>query len=146
MPVIDESIIINRPRADVYAFAADSGNLLECSSNLVEYEEYRAGPVQADTTAKGITRVAGRNVEWTSKVTNLDEGAAITYQSVESPMAFTYSYRFADAEGSGTTVMFHQDIPTIGGFFGKLTDPIVTRMYSRNVLTNLANLKELLEA
>ena len=81
-------------------------------------------------------------------MTELDGGVAVTYESVESPMAFSYSYsyRFADAEGSGTTVMFHQDVPTIGGFFGKLTDPIVTRMYSRNVATNLANLKELLEA
>ena len=79
-------------------------------------------------------------------MTELDEGVAVTYESVESPMAFSYSYRFADAEGSGTTVMFHQDVPTIGGFFGKLTDSIVTRMYSRNVATNLANLKELLEA
>ena len=63
MPVIEESITINRPRADVFAFAADSEHLLEWSSNLVEYEASPPGPVQADTTARGITRVAGRNVK-----------------------------------------------------------------------------------
>ena len=78
-------------------------------------------------------------------MTEVEDGVGYTYESVESPMAFTYSYRFEDAEG-GTKVVFHQDVPTIGGFFGKLADPIVTRMYSRNVSANLANLKELLEA
>ena len=145
MPVVEESIVINKPRAEVYAFAADSANLLDWSSNIIEYEASPPGVVHADTTAKGVTRVAGRNVEWTTKVIELEEGVAFGYESVESPMAFTYSYRFEDAEG-GTRVTFHQDVPTIGGFFGKLADPIVTRMYSRNVSTNLANLKELLEA
>ena len=63
MPVIEESITIKRPRADVFAFTADSEHLLEWSSNLVEYEASPPGPVQADTTARGITRVAGRNVK-----------------------------------------------------------------------------------
>jgi uncharacterized membrane protein len=145
MPVIDESIVINKPRAEVFAYAADSANLLDWSSNIIEYEATPPGAVQADTTAKGVTRVAGRNVEWTAKVTELEDGVTFGYQSVESPMAFTYAYRFEDAAG-GTRVTFHQDVPTIGGFFGKLADPIVTRMYARNVATNLANLKELLEA
>lgn len=145
MPVIDESIVINKPRAEVYAFAADSTHLLDWSSNIIEFEATPPGLVQADTTAKGVTRVAGRNVEWTSRVIEFEDGVRYTYESVESPMAFTYSYRFEDAEGD-TKVMFHQDVPTIGGFFGKLADPIVTRMYSRNVSANLANLKELLEA
>ena len=106
MPVVEESIVINKPRAEVYAFAADSANLLDWSSNIIEYTASPPGPVQADTTAKGVTRVAGRNVEWTTKVTELEEGVVFTYESVESPMAFTYSYRFEDAEG-GTKVTFH---------------------------------------
>jgi len=145
LPVVEESIFISKPRSEVYGFAADSANVLDWSSNIVEYEASPSGPVQADTTATGVTRVAGRNVDWTSKVTALEEGVVFSYESIESPMAFTYSYRFEDAEG-GTKVTFHQDIPTMAGFFGKLADPIVTRMYSRNVSTNLANLKELLEA
>lgn len=145
MPVIEENTVINKPRAEVFAFVADSANLLDWSSNIIEYEATPPGPVQADTTTKGVTRVAGRNVEWTARVTDLEDGVRFGYTSVESPMAFTYSYSFEDV-GAGTRVTFHQDVPTIGGFFGKLADPIVTRMYSRSVSTNLANLKELLEA
>jgi len=145
MPVVEDSVVINKPRAEVFAFAGNSDNLMQWSSNIIEYVASPPGAVQADTTSKGVTRVAGRNVEWTAKVSELEDGAMFSYESVESPMAFTYTYRFEDVPG-GTRVTFHQDVPSIGGFFGKLTDPIVTRMYSRNVSANLANLKELLEA
>ena len=145
MPVVEETVVISKPRAEVFAYAADSANFLDWSSNVIEYEATPPGPVQADTTAKGVTRVAGRNVDWTAKVTELEDGVMYGYQSVESPMAFTFTYRFEDV-ADGTRVTFRQDAPTIGGFFGKLADPIVTRMYARSVSTNLANLKEMLEA
>ena len=145
MPVVEETVVISKPRAEVFAYAADSANFLDWSSNVIEYEATPPGPVQADTTAKGVTRVAGRNVDWTAKVTELEDGVMYGYQSVESPMAFTFTYRFEDV-ADGTRVTFRQDTPTIGGFFGKLADPIVTRMYARSVSTNLANLKEMLEA
>ena len=145
MPVVEETVVISKPRAEVFAYAADSANTLDWSSNIIEYEATPPGPVQADTTAKGVTRVAGRNVEWTARVTELEDGVMFGYQSVVAPMAFTYTYRFEDV-ADGTRVSFRQDVPTIGGFFGKLADPIVTRMYARSVSTNLANLKEMLEA
>lgn len=145
MPVVEETVVISKPRAEVFAYAADSANFLDWSSNVIEYEATPPGPVRADTTAKGVTRVAGRNVDWTAKVTELEDGVMYGYQSVESPMAFTFTYRFEDV-ADGTRVTFRQDTPTIGGFFGKLADPIVTRMYARSVSTNLANLKEMLEA
>ena len=145
MPVIEDNIVINKPRAEVFAYVADSGNLMDWSSNIIEYEATPPGPIQADTTTKGVTRVAGRNVEWTAKVTDLEDGVMFGYESVQSPMAFTYTYSFDDV-ADGTRVTFHQDVPTIGGFFGKLADPIVTRMYAHSVGANLANLKEILEA
>jgi uncharacterized membrane protein len=92
MPVVEDNIVINKPRAEVFAYAADSANFLDWSSNVIEYEATPPGPVQADTTIKGVTRVAGRNVEWTAKVTELEDGVMYGYQSVESPMAVTFTY------------------------------------------------------
>ncbi len=43
-------------------------------------------------------------------------------------------------------VTYRVDVPNIGGFFGKLADPVVTRMYARDVRTSLENLKEVLES
>jgi hypothetical protein len=33
----------------------------------------------------------------------------------------------------------------MGGFFGKLADPLVTRMYAKDVKSNLEKLKDLVE-
>lgn len=145
MPIVEESIVVNRPRADVFGYVADSETLLDWWSNNVEFVAKPAGMVQSDTVTTGVTRVAGRKVAWTAKVTDLEDGVTFTYTSTESPIPFTYSYRFEDA-GAGTRVTFRQESQSFGGFFGKLADPIVTRMYSRDVAANLANLKELLES
>ena len=79
------------------------------------------------------------------RVTNVEDGAVTEWESTESPMAFTYSWRYEDADG-GTKVTLRQDVPSISGFFGKLADPIVTRMYARSVRADLENLKEILES
>ena len=41
---------------------------------------------------------------------------------------------------------WHQESETYGGFFGKLADPLVTRMYAKDVRSNLEKMKELVEA
>jgi uncharacterized membrane protein len=145
MQVVEESIVIHKPRAEVFAYAADTTNLLDWVTTVIQFEATPAGPVQADTTAKGVTRLAGRTLEWTAKVVELEDGVMYGYQSVESPMAFRYTYRFEDV-ADGTLVTFRQEVSTLGGFFGKLADPIVARLYSHGVKANLANLKALLEA
>ena len=53
--------------------------------------------------------------------------------------------QLARPEGEGCRVTFEQEVDSLGSFFGKLADPIVTKMYSRDVRGNLENLKILLE-
>lgn len=54
----------------------------------------------------------------------------------------TWEYR---EDGDGTHVTFIQDVESLGSFFGRLADPVVTKMYSRDVRSNLENLKVLCE-
>lgn len=145
MPVVEESIVINKPRAEVFAYAADSEHYLHWASTLTEFEATPPGPFRADTTAKGVLRVAGRNIDWSAEMTDFEDGVVFGLRSVESAMPFDYSYRFEDV-ADGTRVTFHGDMPDPTGFFGKLTEPVVLRIYSHGVRTNLANLKALLEA
>jgi len=46
----------------------------------------------------------------------------------------------------GTRISIRQEVAPCGGFFGKLADPLVTRMYSRDVRGNLVTLKDVLES
>ena len=145
MPVIEGSIIIRRPRAEVFAFAADSTHYLDWVTTITQFEAMPVGPFQAGTTAKGVGRIAGRDFEWTAKMDQFQDGAVFGLQSVEAAMPFHYTYRFEDA-AEGTRVTFRNELPPVGGLFGKLTEPVVVRVYSHGVKANLANLKALLEA
>jgi uncharacterized membrane protein len=145
MTVVEESIIIEKPRTEVFAFATDPTHYLDWVTTVIEVEATPAGPFQADTTVKGVMRVAGRNSEWSAKMDEFEDGVVFGLQSVEAAMPFHYSYRFEDV-AEGTRVTFRNEFTPVGGLFGKLAEPVVVRLYSHGVKTNLANLKALLEA
>ena len=145
MSVVEESIIIAKPRGEVFAFAADSTHYLDWVTTVIQLEATPTGRFQADTTVKGVMRVAGRNLEWTAMMDEFQEGVVFGLQSVEAAMPFHYTDRFEDA-AEETRVTFRNEYSPVGGLFGKLTEPVVVRVYSHGVKANLANLKALLEA
>src|SRR3972149_6019287 len=145
MPIINESIVINRRRSDVFAFATDPENVPLYSSNLMSFEQLTEGPVGKGTRNHGKVRVVGRTLEWTTEVTEFEQDRSYVSRSVESPVGFELDIRYEDADG-GTKVTWHQESETFGGFFGKLADPLATRMYAKEVGSNLETLKERGEA
>jgi len=145
MPTVEEFLVIKRPRTEVFAFASDPANVPLYNSNLVEYEKTSEGPVTKGTTYRGLIRVAGKSIPWTSELVEFEEGHRSVNRSIESPMAWEIESTYEDFDG-GTKVTFHQETAAFGGFFGRLADPLVTRMYARDVRSNLEKLKELLEA
>jgi uncharacterized membrane protein len=142
MPNIEEEIHIDRPVSEVFTFATDPANQTVIQANMVEYE--LDGPMEKGARPAGVTKVAGRKVEWTSEITEYDEDRRVELRSVEAPMDFHITWTYEPEDG-GTRVRFVQEVPSLGGFFGRLGDQIVTRMYSRDVRTNLEHLKALLE-
>jgi ligand-binding SRPBCC domain-containing protein len=145
MPVVEETILIKRPRDEVFAFATDPSNVTLYSSNLVEFEKTSEGPVGKGTTYRGVAKVAGKSLRWTSEVAEFEPGRRFVNRSVESPMAWEMQVRYEDDAGD-TLIHWRQETDGYSGFFGKLADPLVTRMYARDVKSNLEKLKELLEA
>lgn len=145
MPTVDESIVINRPRNEVYDFAQAAENQTLFQSNMVAFDRPE-GPMEAGMKMEGATRVAGKKVEWTSEAIEVVPNEKVVMRSIEAPMDFEIIWRYEDAGEGRTKVIFHQEVPAIGGFFGKLGDAVVTKMYSHDVKSNLAKMKELLEA
>lgn len=142
MPRVQESIHIDRPVSDVFAFVTDPDNQTTIQSNLISFES--DGPLEKGRRASGATRVAGKKVEWTSEVTEYHLNDRVEMRSVDAPMEFVLTWLYEEEDG-GTRLSFIQEVPNIGGFFGKLGDAVVTKMYARDVKSNLENLKTLLE-
>jgi uncharacterized membrane protein len=145
MPAVEDSIIINRSRSDVFAFATDPKNVPLFSSNLIEFEQITEGPVGTGTRNRGSVKVAGRRIDFVTEVVEFEEGEMMASRSIESPVPFELKITYEDAEG-GTKVSWHQESPGFKGFFGKLADPLVNRMYAKDVRSNLEKLQDILES
>ena len=145
MPMIEESIVIDRTREDIRAFLDNPENEPVWQSNLVEFSKLDEGDPQVGTRYRGVVKVAGRRVEWTAELVEWDDLAFYNLRSIESSIGFEMRHEF-DEVPDGTRMTIRQEIAPFGGFFGKLADPLVTRMYARDVRGNLETLKDVLES
>lgn len=143
MPRVQESIHIERPVEDVFAFATTPENQTLISSNMIEFSADRA-VMEKGTRAEGAIRVAGKKLEWTSEVTEFERNRRVEMRSIDSPIPFHITWEY-EAEDGGTRVTFVQEADELGGFFGKLADPVVTKVYARDVKATLETLKILCE-
>lgn len=144
MLTVDESIVINKPRAEVWEFLSDPDNVTVYSSNLVEYDVVSGGPHEVGRKAHGVAKVAGRRIEFTDEVVELEEERSFTAVSEDATIPYKLTIRLADADG-GTSVEWHQEMESLKGFF-KFADPVVLKLYSRDVRANLENAKTILES
>lgn len=142
MPRVEESIQIDRPVEDVFDYVSDPDNQTTIQSNMIEF--HSDGPMEKGTRTEGVTRVAGRKVAWTAEVTEFQRNRRVELRSIDAPMEFHLTWTYEPVD-EGCRVTFEQEIGSLGSFFGKLADPVVTKMYARDVRGNLENLKILLE-
>lgn len=144
MPTIDEMIRIERAPHEVFEFATDPEKVPLYSSNLVNYEKTSEGPIGVGATYAADVKVAGKVFHWTAESVEFDQDHAWTMKSMESPMPWEIHVELIPEDG-GTKVEWHQETGDWGGFFGKLAEPLVTKMYSKDVKSNLEKLKLLVE-
>ncbi len=143
MLTVDESVVIDRPRQEVYEFLADPENVPVYNGNIVEYELLSGGPYEVGRRCRAVVRVAGRRLDSTDELIEAEDGRRIKIQSDDAKIPYTLEVRFDD-EGDATRVTWHQEMESLKGVF-KFADSIVLKMYSRDVRSNLDKAKTLLE-
>ena len=145
MPEIHAQVSIDRSREDVYDYISNPDTQAVWQSNLVEFtaDDWQ-GEAHVGDRSQGAIKVAGRRVGWTAETTEARRPERFAFRSVEAPFPFEFSFTLTDRGGS-TELSYQGSTKTMGGFFGKLADPLVARMYERDMKANLENLKEILE-
>jgi len=136
MPVIEESIVIARPAMEVFEFLTEPEKIPLYSSNMVEFEQVSGGPRDVGGVARGTVRVAGRRLTFTTEVVEVEPGRLAKSRSADASIPFRLELRF-DEVAEGTRVTWHQETDELGGFFGKLGDAVVVKLYARDVKSNL---------
>ena len=143
MLTVEESVVIDKPRAEVFDFFADPANVAVYSSNLVDYEVVSGGPREVGRRAKFAVKVVGVRLDYTDELTELVEGERAKLESRDGRIPYAITLTFSD-EGSGTRVGWLQESESLGGVF-KMADGLVMKVYSRDVRSNLEKAKALLE-
>jgi uncharacterized membrane protein len=144
MPVVEESVVINRPAQEVFDFVIRPENQPKWDSSIIECELVDDAPVAVGSKYRGATKVMGRRFDWTTEVIEFDPGVRTASRAIEGALKFVVSTTLSPADG-GTKLTYRIEAESgLGGSFGKVMEPIVQKAQAKVVRTNLASLANLL--
>jgi uncharacterized membrane protein len=140
---IQESIEIQRPVDQVFPYVTDMMNLPKWVSSMQEVEQTSLGPMGVGTTLKGVYKIMGSRMAWTSRVTayepNKKWGESISMGGMLSEELLTF-----DPITGGTKFNLLFDTK-VGGFL-KLLAPLMTSSMRKQTKADLIKLKGILES
>jgi hypothetical protein len=140
-------IIIERPRAEVAAFACDPDNATAWYENIEAVDWRTPPPLDVGTRLAFVARFLGRRLEYTYEVREHLPGERFVMSTSQGPFPMETTYAFADADadaGAGATRMTLRNRGEPAGF-AKATAPLMAPAMRRANGKDLRRLKELLE-
>lgn len=138
--LVEESVTINRPLAEVFRFWRDFENLPRFMKHLTEVSNREAGI--SHWIAKGP---AGTSVEWDARIINEVENKLIGWQSLEESMVATAGSVHFDESDRGTRVRVRMQYDPPAGKLGAAIAWLFGEEPSIQVHEDLRRLKQLLE-
>jgi uncharacterized membrane protein len=141
MPSAQNSIVINRPRSEVFAFVADKENDPKWRPGVVDIAR-ASGEGQGAVYTQGVQGPMGKRIPADFEITAFQEGTLLAFRTLAGPVRPEGSFRFEDANG-GTSVTFSLNASLRGP--QKLMAPIVAKSM-RNQVGALTTLKRVLES
>ena len=140
---IESSVLINRPVAEVFAFATDWDKYPLWETEVLESHQLSAGPIGVGTTYRHVSRFMGQRLENEGIVTVYEPGRRICFKTTKSSFPFSACQTFQEENGATrATYTFEAEL---GGLL-KILKPFTLRMSRKTLETNYARLKDILEA
>lgn len=142
MPHAERTIVIARPRAEVFAFFADAENDPRWRPAVKLMR--REGPLAVGTRyTQRVAGPGGRQVPADIEITALEPEERVAFRGVAGPVRPDGGYAFAAAEG-GTAVTFTLTAELSGAKKLLMAKPVQKSMDAE--MANLDNAKSLLES
>jgi uncharacterized membrane protein len=144
MLTVEESIVINRPRKELWDYFVEPANFPAWQSNTIEFDTDWDTEPQVGDRVRHVVKLAGRKIRSVREVTEVTQGERISWTTVEGPFSSESTFSFDDAD-NGVRFTILGATPGLKGFFGKLGEPVVVGMFRRDLRASLEHLKTLLE-
>ena len=142
MAKIENSITINRPIEEVFAFVTDVRNDVKWRSDVVESKVTSSGSLGVGATFEFASEFMGRKIETEVEMTAYDPPKRFAWKSIKSPIPVSAVTTF-EAVADGTLVVDTADFEP-GGFF-KIAEPLLIKQAQSAAEKDMKKLKELLE-
>ena len=143
MITISGSILIDRPKEDVFAFVGDYGNDPHWRSGVVEMRIDPPGEIHVGWRTHEVMRVMGRTTATEAEITEYVIDGRTAFRTVAGDLS-AEGYRSVDAEGARTrfTYVAHAELDAWYRPFATLIEWV----FNRRVGRDLARLKAILES
>ena len=129
---VTTSIVIDRPRPEVFAFAADLDRTGSWYRNITSVRWLTPKPLALGSRVVFTAKFLGRRLTYTYEVGELDPGERLVMRTQEGPFPMETTYTWEE-EGEGATRM-------------NVTGPVMVRAMRRANRRDLRQLKRLIES
>ena len=145
MPVdVLTEIEIDRPRAEVAAYAANPDNAPNWYVNIKSVEWKTQGPLEVGSQVAFVAHFLGRRLAYTYEIVELVPGSRLVMRTAEGPFPMETTYTWAAASERRTRMTLRNRGEPRG--FPKVFTPVMTAAMKRANRKDLAKLKSLLES
>jgi uncharacterized protein YndB with AHSA1/START domain len=136
-------IVINRPREQVSAYAADPSHAPEWYVNIESVEWKTQVHEQVGSRMAFVAHFLGRRLAYTYEVVELVPGERLVMRTAEGPFPMETTYTWESAGGEATRMTLRNRGEPRG--FAKIAGPLMAAAMRRANRKDLEQLKALLE-
>jgi uncharacterized membrane protein len=143
MYTFEHSVFIKRPPQEVFDYMTTPANTPKWQSSSESAEWISEGPVGVGSTWRAQNKFMGRKIEATLEITSWNPPNEHSFKAIGSPVPFENTVKLEDKEGGTQLILTGQ--AELGGFF-KLAEGMVGKQLDKQMESDLANLKQMMEA
>ncbi len=140
---VSTQIDIERPRADVAAYASDPDNATAWYVKIKSVEWKTPKPLQVGTKLAFVAQFLGRTLEYTYEVKENVPGERFVMATAQGPFPMETTYIWEDTPSGGTRMTLRNRGEPAG--FSKLVAPVMAGAMQRANTKDLRKLKSILE-
>lgn len=144
MPVdVTTETVIDRPVAEVAAYAIDPTNAPEWYTNIESAEWKSSPPAAVGSLVAFVARFLGRRLEYTYELVELVPGERLVMRTQPGPFPMETTYVWEATSGGATRMRLRNRGAPSG--FSKLVAPLMATAMRRANAKDLAALKRIVE-
>jgi len=140
---VTTSIVIGRPRREVFEYAADLDRTASWYRNITSVEWLTQRPLEVGSRVRFTANFLGRQLTYTYEVRDLVPGRRLVMSTKEGPFPMETTYSWEDEADDATRMTLRNKGEPSG--FANVTAPVMVRAMRRANRKDLEQLKRLIE-